>query len=108
MEFFKDKFSRNSEEIINKEFVGKSVMTIYNWKIYRVDRIEFKMSPMDGFTNDEGQKIAFYDYYKERYKVEIQVQHQPLLVHVDWKKDNTEKELYLIPELCVMTGLNEN
>lgn len=33
--------------------------------------------------------------------------HQPLLVHIDKKKNNTEKYIYLIPELCVMTGLSD-
>ena len=31
-----------------------------------------------------------------------------MLVHIDKKKDNVTKEIYLVPELCVMTGLSEN
>lgn len=63
MESFKSRFSRNFEEMLKQELIGKSVMTTYNRRIYRVDKIEFNMNPRDGFTNDQGEKIQFLDYY---------------------------------------------
>ena len=30
-----------------------------------------------------------------------------MLVHIDKKKNNVLKEIYLVPELCVMTGLSD-
>ncbi len=38
-------------------------MTHYNWRIYRIDRIDFNKSPKDGFNNDKGEFVAFMDYY---------------------------------------------
>lgn len=37
MEEIRHKFMSNYEYMINQELVGKSVMTIYNRKIYRID-----------------------------------------------------------------------
>lgn len=37
MEEIRLKFTSNYEYMINQELVGKSVMTIYNRKIYRID-----------------------------------------------------------------------
>ena len=64
-------------------------MTSYNRRIYRIDWIEYGMSPADGFTNDKGEKIKFIDYYKNQYKCDIKEEGQPLLVHIDQKKDET-------------------
>ena len=82
-------------------------MTTYNRRIYRVDRIDFNNTPQDGFLNEKGEKISFYQYYKDRYNVEIKQESQPLLVHIDKKKEQ-ENEIFLIPELCVMTGLSDD
>lgn len=40
--------------MINNEFIGNSVMTQYNRKIYRVDRIDFGKCPTDCFTLQDG------------------------------------------------------
>lgn len=45
-----------------------------------------------------------FDYYFKKYDKKINNIEQPLLVNVDSK---TGKEIFLIPELCVMTGLND-
>lgn len=47
------------------------------------------------------------DYYQNQYKVNIEDLNQPLLVHFDEKKNETVNEIFLIPELCVMTGLSD-
>lgn len=43
--------------------VGKSIMTVYNRRIYRIDRVDFHKNPRDGFTNDKGETIPFMQYY---------------------------------------------
>lgn len=47
------------------------------------------------------------DYYQSQYNVSIDNEQQPLLVHLDEKRNETVNEIFLIPELCVMTGLTE-
>lgn len=107
MNELKQKFYNNYEYMIQQEFVGKSIMTNYNRKIYRIDRIEFNKTPVDSFTNQKGEEIRFIDYYQNQYKLSIENNQQPLIVHLDEKKNETVNEIFLIPELCVMTGLND-
>ena len=106
MNEIKNKYNHDFESKINESMVGSSIMTKYNRCIYRIDRVDFDKSPEDVFVlNDKNKtKKTFTDYYKEKYKVNIEIRNQPMLVHIDRK---TSKEIYLIPELCVTTGLNE-
>lgn len=63
MEEIRQRFHNNFEGAISQEFIGKSVMTQYNRRIYRVDRIDYNKTPQDGFTNEKGEFITFLDYY---------------------------------------------
>lgn len=56
---------------ISEELVGQSVMTVYNRKIYRVDKIDFDKTASETFTRNDGTEISFADYYKNTYKLEI-------------------------------------
>lgn len=48
-------------------------------------------------------KITFLEYYQKNYDIEIKDERQPLLVTSDKLNEN---QIYLIPELCRMTGLD--
>ena len=104
----KRRCSNDFEGILNQELVGKSIMTVYNRRIYRIDKIAFDKTAGDSFTKEDGTKITFADYYLNTYKKKITNLNQILLIHLDRKKNDTTKEIYLIPELCVMTGLNDH
>ena len=95
--------SGNLEDTLNIELTGKSVMTKYNRRIYRVDSVLLNRTSNDSFTLEDGTTMTFQQYYQDKYKVNI-TPNQPLLRHVDKK---TQKEFLLIPDLCVMTGLND-
>lgn len=103
----RQKCSHDFENLISSELEGKSVMTKYNRKIYRVDRVEFKMNPSNKFKKQDGSEISFCEYYQTQYKINVTMPQQPLLVHIDRKKGEVDKEIYLLPELCVMTGLTD-
>lgn len=93
----------NLEDALNAELTGKSVMTKYNRRIYRVDGVVLDKTSSDSFVLESGVSTTFQAYYQEKYKVAV-APSQPLLRHVDKK---TQRELFLVPELCVMTGLND-
>lgn len=99
----KQQCSGNLEDALNAELTGKSVLTVYNRRIYRVDAVLLNRTAADTFTLEDGRVISFCDYYQEKYKVSFAAG-QPLLKHLDKK---TQKEILLVPELCVMTGLND-
>lgn len=108
-DFLKDlrkKSGSDFEGTISLEMEGKSVMTKYNKRIYRVDKVDFNMSPLSTFEKD-GKPISFMEYYEKRYNLKIQSERQPLFLHIEKKRGAIDKSIYLIPELCVMTGLTD-
>lgn len=92
------------ENVINRELVGKSVMTIYNKRFYIIDGVATNMNARSTFTNAEGVSQSFMQYYLEKYKLEVRDPDFPLLISKDRK---TKQVVYLIPEFCVITGLSE-
>lgn len=96
---------------ITSALLGTVVLTRYNNKTYRIDDIEFDHSPSDTFMC-RGQSVSYIQYYKSAYDVDIRDKKQPLLVHNSERTiiGQAEKELeqiYLIPELCYLTGLTD-
>ncbi|EEC04961.1 conserved hypothetical protein [Ixodes scapularis] len=63
--------------------VGNIVLTRYNNKTYRVDDISWDLKPTSTFTYHTGEEIAYMDYYKRIYNIDIQDTEQPLLLHRD-------------------------
>ena len=64
------------------------------------------MTPKDKFSMMDGTEKSFIEYYKEVYNVEITDTNQPLLVNEP--KKGRLKQIYLIPELCAMTGITDD
>ena len=87
-------------------------MTGYNKRTYRLDDIAFDKNPRTTFhLRKEDRDISYIDYYKSRYQIVIKNETQPLLVSRPTRKDKNrgdDEPVYLIPELCGMTGLTED
>ena len=71
--------------------------------MYKLEGLDFGMSPTSSFVDHNKNSMTFIDYYKTKHNIQIKTSDQPLLLYKDRK---TNKEIYLIPELCGMTGLN--
>lgn len=84
------------KEAIETALVGATVVTKYNQKTYRVERIDYSMSP-DTTFDKQGTQVSYKEYYKTRYNENINDPNQPLLINKDRKTGN---EVALIPELC--------
>ncbi|KAK4314293.1 hypothetical protein Pmani_014444 [Petrolisthes manimaculis] len=91
-----------------KHLLGAIVMTIYNEKTYRIDEIEWTVNPSSKFPY-KGDEITYMDYYKKNYQVGIRDPRQPMLMSRPKKRDlrRGAGNIYLVPELCKMTGLTE-
>ena len=92
--------------LITEELVGKIVMARYGRNItYKIEDILFHESHMSTFSDStEGKPITYMEYYSKRYQQRIEREGQPLiLARKNYKSDTVR----LIPELCKMTGLNE-
>lgn len=85
--------------------VGTSVVPAYGTKqtAKLIASIAWNMNPMNTFVKDN-KKITFVQYYKQTYNLDIKDKQQPLLVF----KQGKTKEMYLIPELCKLTGLTDD
>ncbi|XP_046635666.1 piwi-like protein Siwi isoform X2 [Daphnia pulicaria] len=101
---------------VKTELLGQIVMTLYNDKTYRIDDIDFDKTPMSTFhLRKEDRDITYKEYYQKHYEVNIKDERQFLLVSRPSrnKPDNQQgasmrdDTVYLIPELCGMTGLTE-
>lgn len=87
-------------------------MTRYNNKTYRIDDVDFSMNPQSTFhLRKEDRDISYMEYYSKRYQVTIRSATQPLLVSRPSRRDvnrGDDQPIYLIPELCGMTGLSDD
>ena len=96
---------------VTKALLGAVILTRYNNKCYRVDDIDWSMTPSSKFTDHTGQEKSFMDYYKNQYNITIKDPKQPMLISRAKKKTHEEadvaKLIALVPELCNMTGLTD-
>uniref|UniRef100_A0A336MFC3 CSON014098 protein n=1 Tax=Culicoides sonorensis TaxID=179676 RepID=A0A336MFC3_CULSO len=95
----------------SKEMEGVIVMTNYNKKkSYRIHEIDWNASPLSKFSSGD-KEISYKDYYQKRYSLTIRDLKQPLLLSRPTEKQKRGGKtdfVYLIPELCVPTGLTDN
>lgn len=98
-----DQKGKDWQAAINEAIVGSTVVTKYNQKTYKIERVEFNMSPETTFDKN-GTQVSYMEYYKTRYNESVSDVNQPLLINKDRKTGN---EVALIPELCQLTGLTD-
>jgi len=91
---------------------GKVVMTHYNNKTYCIEDIDFTKTPKSKFfLRKENREVSYIEYYQKRYNLTVRSDSQPMLVSrpsAKIVKDGNDELIYLIPELCGMTGLNDS
>lgn len=100
------------KEAFESELVGTIIMTRYNNRAYRIDGIDFTKNPTHSFVMDRdgGKEITYADYMKHHYNITVNDLQQPLIVYCPKPKRGEvtgSETLYLIPELCVTTGLTD-
>ena len=88
------------------------VITHYNRRTYRIDDIDFDLTPRSQFKKQDGSMITYADYYRTKWNVTLTGNdlEQPLIVSFPRRKDinkGIKDPIYLIPSLCNMTGLTD-
>ncbi|XP_017770154.1 PREDICTED: protein aubergine isoform X2 [Nicrophorus vespilloides] len=102
--------NRNPLEEYKKRIIGCVVLTDYNNKTYRISDVDEQQTPADGFLKKDGTKITYAQYFAERYRRKVTNMRQPILVHKSKGREiraGMSEFIYLVPELCRMTGLTE-
>ena len=95
------------QAIFSSQVIGVIVLTGYNNNTYRIDDVDFQVSPRSTFRKKNGEEISYCDYYNTRYNIVISDMQQPLLVSRSKPRDRRagqDEIVYLIPELCRSTG----
>lgn len=62
-------------------------------------------SPKSSFTKRTGEQMTYQKYYSVMYNKTLINSEQPLLVHRHKRRGQPDEIIYLIPELCSMTGM---
>ena len=103
------------KEAAAQYLIGQVVLTRYNNKTYHVDDVAWNLNPTSKFKKSTGEEISYVDYYMKNYNLKINDEKQPLLLNKAKKKfkggqrggEREEEIIYLVPELCCMTGFTE-
>ncbi len=94
-----------------KALLGAIVLTRHNNKTYRIDDIDYTLTPRSTFPLSDGSNISFEEYYRTRYGITIKDLDQPMLSSIPRLKTKSEagvdRVFKLVPELCNLTGLTD-
>lgn len=91
-----------------------SIMTSYgNFKVYLIEAVNFDINVTNKTINRKDrdgliQEITLQQYYREQYNKEIRFLDQPLLMCYKKTPQGDQETIYLIPELCLLTGMDED
>lgn len=100
------------KDAARKELCGHIVMTSYSNKTYKIDDIDFEKNPTLEFDK-KGVMTTMVEYFQKQYSVTIKDRNQPLIKVLPSARDRRNQQvdqgpIYLVPELCAMTGLSES
>jgi len=98
-----DQIKKVKREEACRQIIGAMVLTVYNKRNYKIDDIDWDKTPLSQFSNRQGASQTFKDYYQSRWGLTVKDEEQPLL-----KSEVKGMEVFLIPELCVQTGLTDD
>ncbi|XP_022902156.1 piwi-like protein Siwi [Onthophagus taurus] len=102
----------NYQDSFAREIIGSVVITKYNNKTYMVDDVDWTSKPTSRFQRKDGSEISYIEYFQTRYKdLCIRDKGQPMLVSRSKAREirsGMPETVYLVPELCTMTGLTNS
>ncbi|KAK4886012.1 hypothetical protein RN001_002283 [Aquatica leii] len=100
----------NYKRLFQSRIIGSVILTEYNNRTYHVDDVDFQSTPGSSFSKKDGTSITYAQYFKDRYNLRITVMDQPMLISRAKAREiraGMAETIYLVPELCRMTGLTD-
>lgn len=107
---FNEKQGAAAKEDFMRKVIGSIVLTNYNNKTYRIDDIDFNITPLSTFKKKDGSSISYKEYFKQKYNLRIHDDNQPMLLSQSKPREiraGMPELVYLVPEFCQMTGLTD-
>ena len=86
-----------------------NIIPRYNNKTYKIDDVNWKANPQSTF-NRRDSEVSYAKYYKDQYSLDIRDANQPMLISNPSSsqiRSGQDKPIFLVPELCNLTGLSE-
>jgi len=104
----KEEVSKAVIKAVNNELKGSVVITTYSKRIYRIDLIDYSLS-LDSIFPQKNGSISYRQYYRQRWNIDFAPgDRKGLIVHLPRKAVlGCDEPIHLIPELCLITGVNE-
>ena len=99
--------NKDIQEKIRDDLIGRSFKVSYMKKNHRIDDILFDRNPENQTFSYNGKNTNLLDYYEAAHKLKIKDKTQPLLVVRRKGPQEQFTNLYFIPELCSLTGLED-
>ena len=101
--------SSDSQHEWRRRCENSLVIALHNNRVYRIRSVRFDMTPSSLFSfrdkkSNSNKDITLYDFYRRFYNRPIYDMHQPIL---EAFPEKTSEKVYLVPELCSLTGLTE-
>ena len=106
MEYYDYKKKKNQAQI-KKKLIGRSFKVSYAKKNYIIDDISFDRDPKSHNFMHDGKTKTLEEYYKEKYKINIKDLTQPLIVVKKKDAQGKDFDLYFVPEMCYLAGLDD-
>ena len=101
---YKDKDNYNN---IKEELVGREFKVSYAKRHYIIEDILFDRNPENQTFSFKGKNYKLIDYFKDEYKIVIHNPKQPIILVRNKAKDGQVTNSYFVPELCYLSGLEE-
>ena len=106
MEYYDYKKKKNQAQI-KKKLIGRSFKVSYAKKNYIIDDISFDRDPKSHNFMHDGKTKTLEEYYKEKYKINIKDLTQPLILVKKKDAQGKDFDLYFVPEMCYLAGLDD-
>ena len=99
---------KKNHETIKEKLINKKFQVTYSKRNYTIYDISFDKNPKNVEFLFDKRKIKLEDYYKEVYNIKIKDKEQPLLIVKGNSPQGKKVDLYFIPELCKLSGIDDN
>ena len=98
---------KKNQAQIKKKLIGRSFKVSYAKKNYIIDDISFDRDPKSHNFMHDGKTKTLEEYYKEKYKINIKDLTQPLILVKKKDAQGKDFDLYFVPEMCYLAGLDD-
>ena len=100
--------NKANQDRIRDLLIGRSFKVKYAKKNYVIDDILFDRNPQKQDFTYENKTTTLEEYYKKKYQIKLDNPAQPLLLVKRKDAEGNDINLFFVPELCYLAGLDDD